>query len=109
MSALDAAAQANDAKWGIIVELFEQTSGPPIDDQTYSARPASIDRLAFQLALAKRFPSAVCSSYSMQEHMLRKAGVQAAALASSYKKRYVDEQDAGPQRSNRPERSAIVR
>jgi hypothetical protein len=83
MSAIATEAVSANGKWGVVIELFEQTS---VGDEPFRAIPASLDRLAAQIALVDKFPSAVRSSYSMTEHMVGSAAAR--RLASEYLRRY---------------------
>jgi Domain of unknown function (DUF4434) len=88
LGAIEAQAMSKSASWGVIIELFEQTSGPPVNDQPYKAAPASLDRIIKQINQAAKFRSATLSSYAMPEHMLPSAGAAAAGLGRLYAKRY---------------------
>lgn len=50
-----------------IVEVFEQTSGPPIDDKPFEAKPARFSRVREQLLFAATFGGSI-AAFSMPEY-----------------------------------------
>jgi len=88
MAAIDAAVRAVDGQWGIVIELFEQLAGSPINDQPFRSATAPMDRVERQIDLANRFPAAIRTSYAVSENMLASAGRKARSLAKAYKSLY---------------------
>ena len=83
MQSLRDAAQAAGAQFGVIVELFTQVAGQPINDEPFAAVPAGFDRLPEQLALAADF-SDQRIGFSMPEYMSSGGPPSAGALYRDY-------------------------
>jgi hypothetical protein len=66
--ALADAARSAGRDFGIVVELFRQTGGPPLDSGQFEATPADWDRVRRQLRIAHRFTSSVFG-FSVPEYM----------------------------------------
>lgn len=76
--------------WGIIVELFSQQSGPPLDDAPFSAHAAPINRMLQQLAAVEALdpgPNEVIA-FSVPEYLLDPAKPGQAELLNEYRRRY---------------------
>jgi hypothetical protein len=73
--------------WGLIIEVFTQVSGPPVNDGAFAARPAPLERIRAQLAVAERFPHAARVAFAIPHYMATAAGPEAAALAARYRER----------------------
>jgi hypothetical protein len=63
----------------VIVELFRQIDGAPINSRPFAAVPASFDRVAQQLAVAARFSSTPLA-FAIPDYMSPFGGPEAAAL-----------------------------
>jgi hypothetical protein len=87
-AALDREATRRNRDWGIIIELFQQIEGPPINEGPYKDIPAPIERIIEQITLAEKFPKASRAAYSAHEHMSQTAGMKARALAEAYRLQY---------------------
>jgi hypothetical protein len=87
-TAINREAARRNRDWGIIIELFQQTEGPPINEGPYKDIPAPIERIVEQIALAEKFPKASRAAYSVHEHMAQTAGVKARALADAFRLQY---------------------
>jgi len=74
--ALSTAARAAGRQSGIVVELFQQTGGSPLDSGSFRASPARWDRVRRQLQIAHRFTNSVIG-FSIPEYMTP-LGVQGA-------------------------------
>ena len=83
------AARESKAAFMPIVEIFEQTSGPPIDDKPFQARPAPLVRVLAQLKLAGDFGQDGIAAFSMPEYASPVAGPEALTLYLQYRK-YLD-------------------
>lgn len=76
--------------WGIIVELFSQQSGPPLDDAPFSAHAAPIKRILQQLEAIEALdpgPSEVVA-FSVPEYLLDPAKPGQTELLSQYQRLY---------------------
>jgi hypothetical protein len=67
----------------VIVELFRQTDGEPINSRPFSAVPASFDRVAQQLTVARRFSSAPLA-FTIPDYMSPLGGPEATALFNQF-------------------------
>jgi len=83
MQQLRDAANAAGADFSVIVELFTQVGGQPINDEPFAAVPADMARLPEQLALAADF-SDQRIGFSMPEYMSSGGSPSAGALYRSY-------------------------
>jgi hypothetical protein len=63
----------------VIVELFRQVDGAPINSRPFAAVPASFDRVAQQLTVAARFSSTPLA-FTIPDYMSPFGGSEAAAL-----------------------------
>lgn len=68
-----------------VVEIFTQTHGEPIDKKPFQAEPASMSRVASQLAIAGRYAQAGIVAFSLPEYATPADGPLAAAFSSSYR------------------------
>lgn len=84
-AAVDRLAHRRGQRWGLIIEVFTQVSGPPISDGAFAAKPAPIERIRAQLAVADRFPRAERVAFAIPHYMATAAGSAAAALAAGYR------------------------
>jgi hypothetical protein len=66
--ALVTATRAAKKNLSIVVELFEQVSGPPIDSGDFKAVPAQLARVRRQLEIARRFTNSI-TAFSVPEYM----------------------------------------
>lgn len=67
-----------------VVELFEQTEGPPISDKPFEAQPAAWDRIRSQIQLERRFARGFPIGFSVPEYMTPLGGKAAGELYSRY-------------------------
>lgn len=75
-------------RWAIVIEMFEQLSGTPLDDAAFSARPAPLSRVARQIALGQAFPEAGRVAFAAREYMLASPAPGEASLAELYRRSY---------------------
>lgn len=76
--------------WAMIVELFSQQSGPPLDEAPFSAQAAPIKRIQQQLAAIEALdpgPSEVIA-FSVPEYLLDPAMPGQTELLSQYRRLY---------------------
>lgn len=76
--------------WGIIVELFSQQSGPPLDESPFSAHAAPINRILDQLGAIETLdpgPSEIIA-FSVPEYLLDPAKQGQTELLSQYRRLY---------------------
>ncbi len=79
------ATQAHQRELKIVVEIFEQVAGPPLNDQPFQATPAVPERIRQQMeASAAYAPTLV--AFSIPEYMTPLGGPAAAHLFETYKK-----------------------
>ena len=67
-----------------VIELFKQTSGPPIDDHEFKAAPATIERIKDQIHVESRLTSASVIGFSVPEYMTPLGGEAARELYREY-------------------------
>ncbi len=75
-------------RWDVIIELFEQQSGPPINDSPFAARSASFARIAQQIELALSFPEAQLIAFTLPDYLLPFERQSDRALARAYRRRF---------------------
>lgn len=63
LTAIRKATQAHHRELKIILEIFDQVAGPPLDDQPFRAIPASLERIRQQIeASAAYTPTLIACS-----------------------------------------------
>jgi hypothetical protein len=67
-AALAEAACSAHRDFGVVVELFQQTGGPPLNSGPFQASPASWERVRSQLEIAHRFTNSIFG-FSIPEYM----------------------------------------
>jgi hypothetical protein len=80
LRALRAAADNNGRLVQVVVELFRQTGGPPIDNSVFRAVPGSPDRIRAQLRLAAEYSTGGIIGFSVPEYMSPLGGAAAGEL-----------------------------
>lgn len=81
-------ARSRGREWGIVVELFQQRSGTPIDDGEFSADAAPPERLKAQLALAQSLPKVEIGSFATVNYLLNDGSDGAQRLYDGYRATY---------------------
>lgn len=83
-------AGAGERTWGFVVEMFTQESGPPLDQEPFSASVASIDRIQQQLAVVQALDPAPDEvvAFSVPEYLLDPSRPRQAELLSEYRNLY---------------------
>jgi len=91
---LAAARKAVDGKerdLQVVVEVFQQVDGLPINDKPFRAVPASLERIARQLEQAARYSPAGSIAFSIPEYMTPLGGQDAGQLFQGYLKTLPEE------------------
>ena len=68
----------------LVAELFTQTSGPPLDESSFKAEPANIDRVRKQLEELGGFEKKLIA-FSYFDYMRPEAGEAAGKLLEGYR------------------------
>ena len=87
--ALEQARRNTGANLGLIVELFEQTAGAPIDQRPFQARPAKFERLVRQLQVGNAISGLPLTAFTAGDYMIASRGKEAADLSRSYRAGFV--------------------
>lgn len=69
------------ARFQVIVELFRQTGGAPLDEGPFRAAPADAERIRTQAAIARELSEGGILAFAVPEYLSSEAGPEAAALA----------------------------
>ena len=83
-AALRDSARSTGRRWDMVVELFEQQGGPPLDDAAFSARPATFARVAGQVDLARQVGAGRLIGFTVSDYMLNGAHGGPNALGQSF-------------------------
>jgi hypothetical protein len=84
LRALAPAVRSAGARFGVIVELFTQHAGPPLDDAPFAAGPGELDRIREQIAVAADDADRLVG-FSFPEYMSAGGGPAAARLYREYR------------------------
>ena len=84
LTALAPAVRAAGAGFGVIVELFTQRAGPPLDDAPFAAGPGELDRIREQIAVAADDADRLVG-FSFPAYMSAGGGPAAARLYREYR------------------------
>jgi hypothetical protein len=68
----------------VVVELFDQVAGPPINEAPFRAVPTDVERLARQLSLAGAASTAGTLAFSVPDYMSPGSGLPAGRLFNDY-------------------------
>lgn len=71
-----------------VVENFTQVEGPPLDERSFRAVPASSERLLQQLKAAARHSSGEVIAFSVPDYMIPSRGGDAEKLFREYRRRF---------------------
>jgi tetratricopeptide (TPR) repeat protein len=88
LAAMRNATQAHQRTLEIIIEIFEQVAGPPLDDQPFRAVPADLKRIRQQIEAAAAFAPALVA-FSIPDYMTSYGGSDAEHLFETYKKEVI--------------------
>ena len=83
LAAFKKAAIDNQREIGVIVEIFRQTDGYPINNNNFRAVPANLYRINRQSELASKF-SPIIIAFSIPDYMMPLAGSSAKFLYNEY-------------------------
>jgi hypothetical protein len=86
LEAIHNAARQNGRSMIVVIELFRQTSGPPLNNAAFAAVPASLERIRNQLRIASRYSSDGIVAFSIPEYLTPFGGDAASKLFSEYRK-----------------------
>ena len=84
LRAIRAAADKNGRLVQVVVELFRQVSGPPLDNSAFKAVPGPVDRIRAQMALAAEYATGGITGFSVPEYMTPQGGSAAGELLLQY-------------------------
>ena len=80
LSAVARAATSTSRQLQVVVEVFQQVDGPPLNDRPFRAIPAAVDRVRRQLEIARRHAPAGVIAFAVPEYMTPGRGEAAARL-----------------------------
>jgi hypothetical protein len=84
LRAIRQATQAHQRELMVILEIFEQVAGPPVDDQPFQAIPAGLERIRQQIAVSAAYTPTLIA-FSIAEYMTPLGGPAAEGLFDQYK------------------------
>src|SRR6185312_4826123 len=84
LTSVRSSARNNGRKMQVVVELFRQVAGPPIDKDDFRAVPGPIERVREQLALAAQYSDDGITGFSVPEYMSPLGMDGAAELLAAY-------------------------
>jgi hypothetical protein len=84
LEAIHNAARKSGRSMIVVVELFRQTSGPPLNNAAFAAVPASLERIKNQLRIASHYSSDGIVAFSVPEYLTPFGGDAASRLFSEY-------------------------
>ena len=88
LTAIRNATQAHHRELKIILELFDQVAGPPLDDRPFQATPAGLERIRQQIEASAAYATTLIA-FSIPEYMTPLGGPTAEGLFDTYKERFV--------------------
>lgn len=88
LRAIRNATQAHHRELQIILEIFDQVAGPPLNDQPFQAVPASLERIRQQISASAAYASTLVA-FSIPEYMTPFGGPAAEGLFDQYKAGFV--------------------
>ena len=100
LSAMKRATAASGRSLAVVVEVFDQTSGPGGDSSVFSAVPAPLARIDRQIALAAQFATPDIVAFSVPEYMTPAAGEASRRLLEGYMRKYI--QAESPRAATQP-------
>jgi len=100
LSAMKRATAASGLSLAVVVEVFDQTSGPGGDSSVFSAVPAPLARIDRQIALAAQFATPDIVAFSVPEYMTPAAGEASRRLLEGYMRKYI--QAESPRAATQP-------
>jgi len=88
LTAIHNATQAHHRELKIILEIFDQVAGPPLNDQPFQAIPAGLERIRQQIEASAAYASTLVA-FSIPEYMTPLGGPAAEGLFDKYKAWFV--------------------
>lgn len=88
LAAMRRAVDAHGRDLQVVVELFQQVEGQPLDDQPFKAIPAPLGRIRRQIELASEYSTAGVMAFSVPDYMSSSAGPEAQRLLQHYLKTF---------------------
>jgi len=89
LGAVQRAAQGRQRELRLIVEVFQQTAGPPIDQKPFAAAPAPLDRIRRQIAIEQAFSPSLLA-FTVPDYMSAKGPAPAKHLYEQYRRACVE-------------------
>jgi hypothetical protein len=87
LDTMQRAVEGSGRRLGVVVELFEQVGGEPLDRGPFKAVPAAPERVQKQLALVAGRGAAGTLAFTVPDYMRPELGPQAARLWDDYRAR----------------------
>jgi hypothetical protein len=84
LAAIRNATQAHQRELKIILEIFKQVAGPSLDNQSFQAVPAGLERIRQQIEASAAYASTLIA-FSIPEYMTPLGGPAAEGLFDQYK------------------------
>ena len=86
LEAIRGASAARSRDLQVVVEVFRQTDGPPINDEPFAAVPAGFDEILGQLRMAAEYAADGVIAFSVPEYMSPLGGDEAADRYEQYRR-----------------------
>jgi len=86
LEAVQKAVEKNDRQLQVVIEIFSQTNGHPVDQDDFQAIPASLSRIKRQMSLSSAYTSNIIA-FSVPEYMTPLGGAKARQAYVDYLKR----------------------
>ena len=89
LGAVQRAAESRQRELRLIIEVFQQTAGPPIDQKPFAAEPAPLERIRRQIAIEQAFSSTLLA-FSVPDYMNAKGPAAVTNLFNQYRRACVE-------------------
>ncbi len=89
LGAIQRAVNGRSGELRVIVEVFQQTAGPPIDQKPFAAQPAPLGRIRRQMDIARPFSSSLLA-FTVTDYMNAGGSPPAASLFDQYRRSCVE-------------------
>jgi len=89
LAAVQRAVEGRRRELRVIVEVFRQTAGAPIDDRPFAAEPAPIERVRRQIAIARSFSTGLLA-FTVPDYMNPDDAPAKAQLYEEYRRACVE-------------------
>jgi len=84
LAAVARAVEMEGKQLGVIVEMFRQVDGPPLNEEAFRAVPATLDRIQRQIDIAAAHSRAGVIAFTVPDYMSPRAGEDASQLFQKY-------------------------